>query len=332
MSIVFARRAVKVAALLALAGCSGAATSVAPSANSAKSAHQYIRNAELLPLFIRQGVRSLPTHPAHVFPQSVGPDYSTKHPLLYEADQQQGAINIYQISKLGTNPPPIATITGVDTPYGLARNKAGILFAAAVNTNQVLLFKKGKKKSYAAITDGISGPQGLTIDPSGTLFVSNGTAGTVTEYPKGATSPSQTITGFTCPFGSSSDANGNVFVADFCNLQVYEIASGAANATPLNLTDLEQPIGTGIDKAGNLWVSDGGGSKVNVYAPGSTTPMQEITGLFNFPYQISVDQKGQVFVGDAGLLKIFGFKPGQYTPYVTVTNGITLPTGTLARP
>ena len=312
MSIDFARRAMTVAAVLALTGCSST-----PAATSPPQAPQ---NAiAQMRLIARESMRV---------------EYSTQHPLLYEANNDQNVVHIYQIAKLGANPAPIATISGLDGPSALASNNAGTLYVANSGaTSEILLFRKGSTHSFRSISTGVSEPFGIALDQSGTLFVSNGRSRTVTEYPKNHTSPSQTIGGFQCPEGLAVDVNGNVFVADVCQGQVFEITKGSAIATSLNLQDLTAPFGCAVDKGGNLWVSDVSNSepKVNVYAPGSNSPIHTMF-VFISPDQISVDERGQVFVSDSHAAKIFGFRPGHYTPYVVLTTNISVPTGVLARP
>jgi DNA-binding beta-propeller fold protein YncE len=320
------RRPLTIAALLAVAGCSGASslTSQTPAASGSGSA------------FVRLGVPFAPVAHHNVGSHSMRPAYSTKGSLVFEGDQSQTAVNIYQTKNLASNPSPIGTIlVSTGCPYGLATDKKGTLYVADnCGGNDVEEYAKGQTTLKTAITDGISNPLGLAIDKSGTLYVSNYPAA-ITEYAYGTTSPSKTITGggMSDPFGLALDKAGNLYIADFGADQVFELPAGGSSVTPLNLSDISEPLGVAVDKKnGDLWVTDGSGNKINIYAAGSTTPKQSIAGQ-GFPYAISFQNKGkpkgEVVYSDLGTDSVYAFKPGAYTSYATLTNGITLPTGLL---
>ena len=320
------RRPLVVAALLAVAGCSGASSlSSQPSlANGTGSS------------FVRRGMPFAPAVHHHIVLPSVHSTYAAKGSLVFEGDQEQLAVNIYQTKNLASNPGPIASIAvSHGCPYGLAADKKGTLYVADnCGGNDVELYAKGSTTLKTTITNGVSNPLGLAIDKSGTLYVSNYPA-SITEYAYGTTSPSKTITGggLTDPFGLALDKDGNLYIADFGALQVFELPAGGSSVTPLNLSDLSSPVGVAVDKkTGDLWVTDEGGNKINIYAAGSTMPKQTISG-HGSPYAISLQNRGkpraEVVYSDLGNDSVYAFKPGQYTPYATLTNGITLPTGLL---
>ena len=70
--------------------------------------------------------------------------------------------------------------------------KSSLIYVA--NGSQVLIFpEKGELQTpIGMITSGVDGAYGLFVDKDGNLYVANGGNGTVTVYPRGATSPSQT--------------------------------------------------------------------------------------------------------------------------------------------
>jgi len=322
------RRPLVVAALFAVAGCSGASslTSQPSVANGTGSS------------FVHRGMPFAPAVRHHGVLPSIHSTYAAKGSLVFEGDQSQAAVNVYQTKNLAGNPAPIASIVvSAGCPYGLAADKKGTLYVANnCGGNDVEEYAKGQTTLKTTITNGISNPLGEAIDKSGTLYVSNYPA-SITEYPYGTTSPSKTITGggLTDPFGVALDKNGNLFIADFGALQVFELPAGGSSVTPLNLSDLSEPIGVAVDKkTGDLWVTDGTGNKINIYAAGSTTPKQTIAGQ-GYPYAISLQNKGkpkgEVVYSDLGTNSVYAFKPGQYTSYATLTNGISTPTGLLIR-
>ena len=99
------------------------------------------------------------------------------------------------------------------------------------------------------ITDAIAGPDGLYVDPSGTLYVCNFGAGTVTEYPKGQTTHSKTLTGTIGPKYVVAGRDGTVYVSDFGNgshSNLYEYADGSTTPTT-TITFATFPAGVALD-------------------------------------------------------------------------------------
>ncbi|HVN68544.1 MAG TPA: hypothetical protein VMU38_02680 [Candidatus Binatia bacterium] len=328
----FARRALTLAALFVIAGCSAGSTQSGTPATLAGSGA--VRGAG----FVHRGVPFLPFSRANaVARNAIHAAYSTKKSLVFEADQDQAAVNVYQTKALPKNPAPIASIdVSAGCPYGLVADKSGTIYVADnCGGNDVEEFPKGSTTLKTTITDGISNPLGLAMDESGTLYVSN-YPGAITEYAAGTTSPSKTVTGggLDDPFGLAVDKSGNLYIADFGAEAVFELPAGGSSVTNLNLQGMEEPIGLAFDaKTGYLWETDGGGDKINVYdLASSTSPIETISGN-EFPYAISAENagkpKGEVVVSDIETHDVYAFKPGQYTPYATLTNGVSLPTGLL---
>lgn len=322
-------RALVASALVAFAGCAAGGTSTAPAAQTLSAYSEAVHRG--MP-FARA------VHHAFV-PNSVYAAYSHRKSLVFEGDQMEAAVNIYQTKKLTANPAPIATIhVAAGCPYGMASDKHGTLYVADnCGGNDVEEYAKGSTTLKTKITDGVDNPLGLAIDSSGTLYVSNYPP-SITEYPFGSTTPSKTITGggLKDPFGLALDASGNLYIADFGAPAVFEVPAGTTNVENLGLQDLEEPIGVAIDiKSSIMWVTDGEGKKVEVYHLGSTTPFETITG-FSDPYAISIENVGkphgtvvQSDLYEAGPYPVDAYKNGQYTPYAKLTNGVELPTGVL---
>ena len=65
------------------------------------------------------------------------------------------------------------------------------------------------------ITDAIGGPDGIFVDNKGTLYVCNFGTATVTEYPKGQTMHSKTLTGAGSPKYIVVGLDGTVYVSNF---------------------------------------------------------------------------------------------------------------------
>ncbi|HEY6325301.1 MAG TPA: hypothetical protein VIW73_02125 [Candidatus Cybelea sp.] len=322
-------RALAASALFAVAGCAAGSGSTSPATQSLSPYSQAVH----------RGTRFAPAVHHVIAPNSIHAAYSASTSLVFEGDQSQAAVNIYQTSKLPSNPAPIATIhASAGCPYGIAADKTGTIYVADnCGGNDVEEYAKGSTTLKTKITNGVSNPLGLAIDSSGTLYVSNYPE-SITEYPFGSTTPSKTIT-CSCmsdPFGLALDSNGNLYIADFGAAKVFEVAAGSTTVTDLGLQDLSEPLGVAIDKRAKImWVTDGAGKKVEVYHLGSTTPFQTITG-FSDPYAVSIQNLGkphgtvvQSDLYETGPYPVDAYKHGQYTPYAKLTNGVTLPTGLL---
>lgn len=319
------RRIMLGAALIAMAGCSGGVSSQMASLPSQGAV-----------TFVHRGVPfALPAFHTAVRPETG--TYPTKKSLVFEGDQEEAAVNIYQTAKVKSDPAAIATIhVSAGCPYGLAVDKTGTIYVADnCGGNDVELYPKGSTTLKTKITDGIDNPLGLAIDKTGTLYVSNYPA-SITEYAYGTTTPIKTISGSPMedPFGLALDAKGNLYIADFGASAVFELPAGSSSVTNLGLQSLGEPLGLAIDqKKGLLWETAGSGNVVNVYKlGGSTSPIETITGHGD-PYAISLQLKGrpknEVVESDLGTESIYAYKPGKYTSYATFNNGVELPTGLL---
>ncbi len=325
------RRALVAAALVGIAGCTGAMNSQPSSISSQGTSavvHSGVPFASLSP---RSAVRG----------EAGSGKYPTKKSLVFEGDQQESAVNIYKTADLATNPAPIATLHAAKgCPYGIAADKKGTIYVADNCPSGSFLgdveeFSKGSTTLKTTITNGISAPIGIAIDKSGTLYVT-GYPASISEYPAGATSPSKVITGggLTDPSGVALDSSGNLYIADFGADAVFELPAGGSSVTNLGLQGADEPIGVAVDdKLGYLWESGGSGNATNVYQlGGSTSPIETFPGN-GFPYAISSENRGkpngEVVESDIDTHLVYAFKPGSYTPYATLSNGVELPTGLL---
>ncbi|HXB82854.1 MAG TPA: hypothetical protein VNU22_05840 [Candidatus Acidoferrum sp.] len=328
---IFLRRALVLAALFGIAGCSSGLTSQ-PSSVSSQAATA----------FVHSGVPVAPPVQHRAFRHESGSGkYPTKKSLLFEGDQDAVAVNIYKTADLASNPAPIATLQPAQgCPYGLAADKKGTIYVAdncpsGSFTGDVEEFPKGSTTRKTTITDGISSPLGIAVDKSGTLYVT-GYPGSISEYPVGATSPSKVITGggLDEPFGLALDSSGNLYISDFGASAVFELPAGGSSVTNLGLQGLDEPLGLAIDlKSGTLWENGGSGNVINVYQlGGSTSPIKTITGN-GFPYALALENKGkpkgEVVESDIDTHAVYAFAPGSYTSYATLTNGVEQPTGLL---
>jgi sugar lactone lactonase YvrE len=124
------------------------------------------------------------------------------------------------------------------------------------------------------------------------------------------------FSGLDTPWGTAVDGNGNVFVADFGALAVYEFvaASGYTNVLTLG-TGSRRPVGVAVDGSGNVFFAAPGaydpgpeegtpGAVYEIVAAGGYTTLLTVgsglNGIFdNNPYGVAVDGSGNVFVADS---------------------------------
>jgi hypothetical protein len=254
--------------------------------------------------------------------------------LLFEAEHYFDRVNVYRVSDLGKNAPPIYEITdAVSEPFGVAIAPDGSLYVANPGNNTISIYKAGSRTHTDLLTDGVDGPHSVQIDASGTVYVANAGNGTIAIYPPGAHSPSATFGHYECLGGSALDVRQNFYFTDFCVQQVYEVERGTTTATSLGLTGLSSPEGVGFDAHGNLWVTYIGPSYggITVFKPGQTSPFTFIGG-FEAPDYVATDRRHRMFVSDFGIHpNVTEFEPGSFAALLHFNNGLLTPIGLATR-
>lgn len=266
----------------------------------------------------------------------VSQTYPTATSLVFVADRDEAAVNIYQTFALSSNPPPIATIVvAKGCPYGMAVDRYGTIYVVDnCGGNDVELYAKGQTTLKKTITNGISNPLDAVIDSQERLYVSNA-PGSIAIYGRHRMKPERVVVGspLVNPAGLALDKNDNLFIADYGARQVFELPANSSTVTPLNLQGLREPFGLGMDQSnGYLWVTDRMGDAIDVYAPGQTQPVARIAGS-GLPYAIDVQNRGkpkhQVAASDLATNAVYAYDPNTYALDAVLTNGIERPTGVL---
>ncbi|MEO6989931.1 MAG: hypothetical protein ABI346_07600 [Candidatus Baltobacteraceae bacterium] len=156
------------------------------------------------------------------------------------------------------------------------------------------------------ITNGIVNPGGIFVDGSRNLWVANGGGRNIVEYPRGATSPTNTLND---PAGQPYDVtmcpNGTVYVSNLNGqngktgtIQVY--APGSVNPTgtlvyPGELTNYMITC----DAQGNVFTSLYNGSSIVVEYPGGNQSGAIALPIpLTFPGGIKPDNAGNILVED----------------------------------
>lgn len=201
----------------------------------------------------------------------------------------------------------------------------------------------------AGLAQGLNAPSGLVVDVAGRLYVADGGTDSITEYDRGATSPTVTIagpaTGLSTPAGLTLDGAGRLYVADRAANTITVYAAGASgNAAPVatisgSATGLASPAALTIDGSGRLWVANSARNSLTGYpagANGNVTPSATIAGSatgLNYPQGLSQDSAGNLLVANTFGESITAYSPaasGNAFPLRTIagsSTGLSFPTG-----
>jgi secreted PhoX family phosphatase len=199
--------------------------------------------------------------------------------------------------------------------------RGGQLYVADQPNQRVAIFSQKTGASTGQITDAIAGPDGLYIDTEGTLYVCNFGAGTVTEYPKGQTTHSKTLTGTIGPKYVVAGRDGTVYVSDFgdgSHSNLYEYANGSTTPTT-TIPFATFPAGVALDTHNKLYVaySDPTSDDIEVlkFSEGSTKGKNlGIHIKYDNPGGLAFDKKGDLLLDDQSLPGVDVFPPGATSP------------------
>jgi sugar lactone lactonase YvrE len=132
-------------------------------------------------------------------------------------------------------------------------------------------------------------------------------------------------------YGSVVDGGGNVYVVDYVNSQVIELAAGTFAPSTVVSAGLSGPTAVAMDGAGNLYVSDTGNARV-VMVPNENGALNSsdlstvtISGL-GAPQGLATDDNGNLYVADSVNGAVIEVPAGGGAP-LTVASGLTNPQG-----
>jgi len=277
-------------------------------------------------------------------------------PVVYASITGDNEILAYATNTTPAPPPapppaPVETITGLGEPAGLAVDATGNLYVAELLNNDVKVFKPGQVTPFETLLPaaGSGTVQSVAVDARGTVYVtaSNGTTstGSIAVYPKGATTPSNTLSdpAIERANGIAVDGMGNIFL-NYVGLVASNTLGYAVGAVPvatsigetffhrLNIDSAPnspQPFGLTLDKNGDLVIADTMGV-VSIYRPATNTPMMsfQATGLIGNVFNINLALTGsnrQLLVAphDTGAIYEYAYPSG------TLQTAITLPSPTV---
>lgn len=258
---------------------------------------------------------------------SLTPNQST----LFSASSHHIASGMRVLPGLAVAGPVIVPIT-TRYPSNLVRGwpdkkkRKEILFVADLQANVVEMYnpKVPNPTPEGSITTGISNPGQLAVDKKGTLYVANIGNSSITEYPKGQTSPSLTITnGLSSPEGIAVDSKGDIFASNLNNNTVVAYLPGQSSPyETINFGSLGQPAGIDTDGNDNLWVATDSTNSVYEIQAGSSTPQNaNLTGLSG-PAGVSFGPNDVMYVSNFTGSNVQVYAYGTTTPKKTIVNGI----------
>jgi sugar lactone lactonase YvrE len=231
-----------------------------------------------------------------------------------------------------------ATATSLFGPRSVAVDTFGNLYIADYTND--LIRKVTAAGALTSVLD-VLGPMAVAVDAAGDVFVASAGSDVVGEL---ATSGlisvfagDQTLgyigdggvaTGaeLNTPAGLAVDpASGNVFIADFNNFVVREVANGVIytvagslqgfvgdNGSPLGAL-LLKPIGTAIGPSGELYIADTNHNRIRKVLNGVITTVAgtgspgysgdngpATSAQLNSPWGVAVDSSGDLFISDLG--------------------------------
>ncbi|MGZ3999470.1 MAG: NHL domain-containing protein, partial [Mucilaginibacter sp.] len=245
------------------------------------------------------------------------------------------------------------------SPYGTATDGAGNIYVADAGNNLIRKISSGGvvttfagsgaygSANGTATAASFSSPRGVSVDGAGNVYVADQgsnkirmitPAGVVSTLAGSGTAGSTNATGaaasFNSPFGVTVDNTGKVYVADYGNNLVREIApggvvttlagsgaTGAVNATGTSAS-FHGPRNVTTDGAGNVYVADQGNNLIRKISPGGVVTTFAGSGAaghangtgtaasFSAPSGVACDPSGNIYVSDAGSNQIRLITPG----------------------
>lgn len=201
--------------------------------------------------------------------------------------------------------------------------KKRLLYVSLTDSNLVDVYKIPSYALVGQISNGIEAPEGMATDKKGDLYVSNLTANSVTVYPKGATSPSLTLSVPYSPVDVAITKKNTVLVADLGGgVDVY-LPGATSRSSRLTYSGFMQSAGVAVDAQNNVylvgWSSSNKPMAIEFPDLTDTGTNLNLTGL-DSPTGILVDAKGKLAVSDDLLPGVNIYPPGSTSPSKTIAN------------
>jgi gliding motility-associated-like protein len=170
-------------------------------------------------------------------------------------------------------------------------------------------------------------PISITTDPSGTVYVTS--SGYLYSSPAGGGNATTTmVTYFTNPQAITSDAAGNLYVADQGASAVYKLMAANKSVKISIGSGFASPYGVAVDAAGNVYVADlgnGSGGFIKEILAGTNITKTLLTNCN--PNSIALDDAGNIYFTDSYRNTITELPAGSSSPqYLFGGQGLVTPT------
>ena len=239
-------------------------------------------------------------------------------------------------------------------PYGVAVNGLGELYVADTHNHRIQQFTPEGKLiriwgSKGKAPGQFDTPRGLTVDVFGNVWVADHTNQRVQKFSHdgkllgvfgangGDGSPGSGPGQFFEPRGMSSDAEGNIYVAEMVNHRVQVLrndgsflrmwgkgGTGGYEQVGSGYGEFRLPYQTAVDGNGLVWVTDTDNERVQVFtregqfvralgASGADGSAGSAPGEFHKPYGAASDCAGNVYVTEQEnrRVQVFGERGGR---------------------
>jgi gliding motility-associated-like protein len=210
---------------------------------------------------------------------------------LFVADITAGSI--YKLPVGGGA--PVAILTGLNTPLGVATDADGNVYAAALGNTTIK--KVTPEGVITNLGNGLSFPTGLTVDAVGNIYVNETANHAVKKVtPAGITTTVTTALSF--PYGITVDGAGNIYVADNSEGSIVKFGPNGEARTEL-ITGLVNPTDVKLDAEGNIYVNDGGANTLTKFDKNGANPVVISTGYTGL-FGLAVGRDGKLYTTDNG--------------------------------
>jgi len=236
-----------------------------------------------------------------------------------------------------------------DVPYAIAADPNGNLYLANSGSSSATVLNSAGSVVGAGLgfsLNLVAFPQAIAIDSTHGFWLS-GEVNVVHYAGPNAPTPGALLANVTCcgeSYGMATDAQGNLWVADFLsasgsgNGAVAEIVTDSsgnstASITGLSTGGIDHPISVAVDAAQNVWFSNSIGNSITEIAGVSNTlpvgtAISPTTGVYSTggfgrdasladPFTLLPDRSGNLWVSNEGLNAVtmfFGLAAPTVTP------------------
>ncbi len=223
----------------------------------------------------------------------------------------------------------------LNLPYDVAPDALGDIYVADTHNHRIQEFSATGRliRKWGSLGSGsgqFNQPRGIAIDPFGNVWVADHENHRVQKFTStgaflgryGANGGDGTYGGgwgeFNSPRGLSSDAEGNIYVADDANHRIVKLSNDGVTLAQWGRADLQPgaadgefnlPYGTAVDRFGHLWVADTLNNRLvemttdgtviaKFGAGGGDGRAGNGRGQFNQLYNVATDCAGNVYTTD----------------------------------